>query len=132
MSKTPTSEALSTGIGVEGAGDQNPESGWRRKKRAQLCVLGWETVGDWPLGLREEGMWAPGSSVLTLLQKPTALRGPGSVWPWSVPDSAVPVQALPLPRLPALGGGQEKTRGNPAGRAGRGRPVRGLGLGEEI
>lgn len=94
-------------------------------------VLGWEVAGDWLLGLKEEGLdfWVPGSYPAS---GPSSTPGPWLRWPWLVPDPAAPVQPLPLPQLPALGGGQEKARGNPAGRAGRGRPVRGLGLGEEI
>lgn len=108
------------GLGLRLASPEGGE-GWYPGFLGPGMEDGWGTE-SWVPGRR---VWAAGSLALTLLRV-RHTRRPWLHWPGSVP------LLLPLPRLPALGGGQEKARGNPAGRAGRGRPVRRPGLGEEI
>lgn len=80
---------------------------------ARIVVAG--TEGGWELtprseeGRRRPDSWVPGSYPAS---GPDSTRGPCLRLPWLALDPAAPVQPLPLPRLPALGGGQEKARGN--------------------
>lgn len=121
--------ALDLGQNLEGAGAQAPESG--RGKGAGTRGCGTGSGGGLRPGSEGEGIWAPGPPALTLLRSQQHPGGALAPLAWVCSRPHCSCSAFPPPQLPALGGGQEKARGNPAGRAGRGRPVRGPGLEEE-
>lgn len=83
----------------------------QRRPSLASCFLGeliHRPTGRWsfpkrglPPSFRSPDSMAPVSG-------PGSTRGPWLLLPWMVPDPAAPVQPLPRPQLPALGGGQEK------------------------